>query len=67
LFFGGTDRLSDEESARSESTMGVGALFADEEAVGPVIGVILMMAITVVLAAVIGASALGFSDIDPTS
>ncbi len=49
------------------STMRVGALFADEEAVSPVIGVVLMMAITVVLAAVIGAFALGFSDIDPTS
>jgi flagellin-like protein len=47
--------------------MGVGALFADEEAVGPVIGVILMMAIAVILAAVIDAFALGFSDIDPTS
>jgi len=46
--------------------MGVGALFADEEAVGPVIGVILMMAIAVILAAVIDAFALGFSDIDPT-
>jgi flagellin-like protein len=47
--------------------MRVGALFADEEAVGPVIGVVLMMAITLILAAVIDASALGFSDIDPTS
>jgi len=37
-------------------------LFADEEAVSPVIGVILMVAVTVILAAVIGAFALSFSD-----
>jgi flagellin-like protein len=42
--------------------MRVGALFADEEAVSPVIGVILMVAVTVILAAVIGAFALGFSE-----
>ena len=34
-------------------------LFADENAVSPVIGVILMVAITVILAAVIGAFVLG--------
>jgi len=34
-------------------------LFADEDAVSPVIGVILMVAITVILAAVIGAFVLG--------
>jgi len=38
------------------------ALFADEEAVSPVIGVILMVAITVILAAVIGTFVLGISD-----
>jgi len=36
------------------------SLFADEDAVSPVIGVILMVAITVILAAVIGAFVLGF-------
>jgi flagellin-like protein len=35
------------------------SLFADEDAVSPVIGVILMVAITVILAAVIGAFVLG--------
>jgi flagellin-like protein len=38
------------------------ALFADEEAVSPVIGVILMVAITVILAAVIGTFVLGVGD-----
>jgi len=38
------------------------ALFADEEAVSPVIGVILMVAITVILAAVIGTFVLGIGD-----
>lgn len=36
-------------------------LFADEDAVSPVIGVILMVAITVILAAVIGAFVLGIT------
>jgi len=38
------------------------ALFTDEDAVSPVIGVILMVAITVILAAVIGAFVLGLGD-----
>jgi flagellin-like protein len=38
------------------------ALFADDEAVSPVIGVILMVAITVILAAVIGTFVLGLGD-----
>jgi len=37
-------------------------LFADDEAVSPVIGVILMVAITVILAAVIGTFVLGQAD-----
>jgi len=37
-------------------------LLADEEAVSPVIGVILMVAITVILAAVIGTFVLGLGD-----
>lgn len=37
-------------------------LFADEDAVSPVIGVILMVAITVILAAVIGTFVLGLGD-----
>lgn len=37
-------------------------LFDDRKAVSPVIGVILMVAITVILAAVIGAFVLGFTD-----
>jgi len=39
--------------------MHVTGLLADDEAVSPVIGVILMVAITVILAAVVGAFALG--------
>jgi len=42
--------------------MRVRVLFAEEEAVSPVIAVILMVAITVILAAVIGAFALSFSE-----
>ncbi len=37
-------------------------LFDDEKAVSPVIGVILMVAITVILAAVIGTFVLGLGD-----
>mgnify|MGYP006303273261 CR=1 FL=1 len=37
-------------------------IFADEDAVSPVIGVILMVAITVILAAVIGTFVLGLGD-----
>jgi len=37
-------------------------LFSDEDAVSPVIGVILMVAITVILAAVIGTFVLGLGD-----
>jgi len=40
----------------------LGAVIADEQGVSPVIGVILMVAVTVIVAAVIGASALGMSD-----
>lgn len=44
------------------------ALLADEDAVSPVIGVILMVAITVILAAVIGAFVLGLGDqVDSTA
>lgn len=42
--------------------MQIKKLLTDEEAVSPVIGVILMVAITVILAAVIGAFVLGFGD-----
>ena len=38
------------------------AMLSDEKAVSPVIGVILMVAVTVILAAVIGAFVLGFGD-----
>jgi flagellin-like protein len=50
--------------------MNVKELFTDDEAVSPVIGVILMVAITVILAAVIGAFVLnigGSQDTAPTS
>lgn len=42
--------------------MSVTTFFGDEEAVSPVIGVILMVAITVILAAVIGAFVIGIGD-----
>jgi flagellin-like protein len=42
--------------------MHIGQLFVDERAVSPVIGVILMVAITVILAAVIGTFVLGLGD-----
>jgi flagellin-like protein len=42
--------------------MNIRQLFTDEEAVSPVIGVILMVAITVILAAVIGTFVLGLGD-----
>jgi flagellin-like protein len=42
--------------------MNVKQLFQDEDAVSPVIGVILMVAITVILAAVIGTFVLGLGD-----
>lgn len=42
-----------------DSKLDIKALFADEGAVSPVIGVILMVAITVILAAVIGTFVLG--------
>ena len=42
--------------------MNIRQLFADEDAVSPVIGVILMVAITVILAAVIGTFVLGLGD-----
>ena len=43
-------------------TMDLKKLFTEERAVSPVIGVILMVAITVILAAVIGAFVLGLGD-----
>jgi flagellin-like protein len=42
--------------------MDIKNLFADDQAVSPVIGVILMVAITVILAAVIGTFVLGLGD-----
>ncbi len=42
--------------------MDIKQLFTDDRAVSPVIGVILMVAITVILAAVIGAFVLGLGD-----
>ena len=42
--------------------MNLKQLFADEDAVSPVIGVILMVAITVILAAVIGTFVLGLGE-----
>jgi flagellin-like protein len=42
--------------------MNLKSIFTDEEAVSPVIGVILMVAITVILAAVIGTFVLGLGD-----
>ncbi|WP_135855041.1 type IV pilin [Halorussus salinus] len=42
--------------------MQLNELFADDDAVSPVIGVILMVAITVILAAVIGTFVLGLGD-----
>jgi flagellin-like protein len=42
--------------------MNIKRLFTDDEAVSPVIGVILMVAITVILAAVIGTFVLGLGD-----
>jgi flagellin-like protein len=42
--------------------MKLNALFTDDDAVSPVIGVILMVAITVILAAVIGTFVLGLGD-----
>jgi len=42
--------------------MQIRKLFGDDEAVSPVIGVILMVAITVILAAVIGTFVLGLGD-----
>ena len=42
--------------------MNLKQLFTDDEAVSPVIGVILMVAITVILAAVIGTFVLGLGD-----
>lgn len=46
--------------------MNLSAVFTDDDAVSPVIGVILMVAITVILAAVIGAFVLGIGD-EPTT
>jgi flagellin-like protein len=46
----------------AELNMEFKQLFADDDAVSPVIGVILMVAITVILAAVIGTFVLGLGD-----
>ncbi|GAB3681755.1 hypothetical protein GCM10028857_06480 [Salinarchaeum chitinilyticum] len=47
--------------------MRIRQLFNDDDAVSPVIGVILMVAITVILAAVIGAFVLGFGGGGPSA
>ncbi|GAB3681751.1 hypothetical protein GCM10028857_06470 [Salinarchaeum chitinilyticum] len=47
--------------------MRIRQLFTDDDAVSPVIGVILMVAITVILAAVIGAFVLGFGGGGPSA
>ena len=47
--------------------MQIRELFTDDDAVSPVIGVILMVAITVILAAVIGAFVLGFGGGGPSA
>lgn len=47
---------------RVETNMKLKQLLTEDDAVSPVIGVILMVAITVILAAVIGAFVLGFND-----
>ena len=58
-------RGSASRCARARGTrqaMNIRQLFADDDAVSPVIGVILMVAITVILAAVIGTFVLGLGD-----
>ena len=57
-----TVRRGEGTRARENPTMNIKALFTDDEAVSPVIGVILMVAITVILAAVIGTFVLGLGD-----
>ena len=47
---------------RDSTTMKLNQLFTDDDAVSPVIGVILMVAITVILAAVIATFVLGLGD-----
>src|SRR6056297_3274178 len=47
---------------RADITMELKELFTDDDAVSPVIGVILMVAITVILAAVIATFVLGLGD-----
>jgi len=47
--------------------MEIGQEFAEEKAVSPVIGVILVVAITVVLAAVVGTFALGLGESQDTA
>jgi len=63
----GTVSVSVPESGRvrargNEKVMNIKQLFTDDDAVSPVIGVILMVAITVILAAVIGTFVLGLGD-----
>lgn len=55
-------RRSPERGCRTQETMQLKQLLTDEDAVSPVIGVILMVAITVILAAVIGTFVLGLGD-----
>ncbi|AWB26747.1 type IV pilin [Halococcoides cellulosivorans] len=61
-----TDRDADESSAIVDRPAGLiesfNAIGADDDAVSPVIGVILMIAITVILAAVLATFALGMGD-----
>jgi flagellin-like protein len=63
----GTVSVTVPESGRvrargNEKVMNIKQLFTDDDAVSPVIGVILMVAITVILAAVIGTFVLGLGD-----
>jgi flagellin-like protein len=57
-----TRRLGHTGPGRETTTMQFTNLLGDDDAVSPVIGVILMVAITVILAAVIGTFVLGLGD-----
>ena len=54
--------MTHDRRALTEAYMKLSTLFTEERAVSPVIGVILMVAITVILAAVIGTFVLGLGD-----
>ena len=58
----GSSSLLNRGYTEQEKDMDLKQLFADDDAVSPVIGVILMVAITVILAAVIGTFVLGLGD-----